>query len=277
MRRFLLPHYDASGILKFQKNEPQVFYDSNVDVINRELTEILLNDKFYSSLLPFLNHNSSFRVIFQMKNMHDWDIYPYLLDDNEVKCIIIAEILPDSRIIETDEEHSFKISRDREEIDADAETDIILKSIDFLTSGYIGLLTIDKNQMNEVHCDSYLLFSNFYTKFKNELDLSCELFEYFKRSELMILSNIFPTLKKDIEVFNNKMYEKFQILSDIIEMIRQKKEIDIELTDIEISENIFNMICDIIPRLKHKVTMMNLLAYLNDYNISYDDMELKQC
>lgn len=271
MRRFLLPHYDASGILKFQKNKPQVFYDSNVDVVNRELTEILLNDKFYSSLLPFLNHNSKFRVIFQMKNKHDWDIYPHLFDD-EVKCIIIAEILPDGRIIATDEEHSFKISRDREEIDADAETDIILKSIDFLTSGYIGLLTIDKNQMNEVYCDSYLLFSNFYTKFKNKLDLSHELFEYFKRRELMILSNIFPALKKDIEAFNNKMYEKFQILSDIIEMIRQKKDIEIELSD-----NIFNMICDIIPRLKHKATMMNLLAYLNDYNIGYDDMEFKQC
>lgn len=265
MKKYVLvPHHDYSGVLTFENGEAKLSASNKLQ--ESELLSMLLKCDRYRDIIPFLNHEHSFEVLFQDAKKHNWDMYPHVdpTFENGINIIILFEYDQSGKCIFEHTRHSFNILEDRQELELEEnQLEKVLSEMDFLSVPYIGIEVIHENGNTEFHhSESYQLFQKFYPKFKKQENIEAELFEYFKRQQLVIVRDLFDI---NIDLMLEQSHEFFTIVSNFI-FNRSEK-------DVLFSEKIKSIMQQMVGYNIHEKNFANcFLKDLFEKKVEYSDM-----
>lgn len=198
---YLSERYDIAGTLFFQKLDNVWKFSKDFDTTEKDYDcmKMIKKDEELSELLDFLPKSHEYRVIFQIPEEHDADIYPHI-EEGRVCVKIINEYFSDKIV-----EPTFNMDKNMLEltdISTPEQLDKALSNLDCISTSLNGIDIYDYDNgiihdfiaPSAVHRNNILFNSGNYS-----------IFEIIKMTQAGIFLDVYPGWKANFDYVQNNV------------------------------------------------------------------------
>lgn len=267
---YFAERYDYRSYLSFDENSQNWILKPNSTTEKYDLLKMIKNHEELGEMLDFLPKDRIYDICFQIPELHEVDMYPWI---EEGKCAIkiIAELGKNYDLLEpiTNIDKNLCAVQD---INSSKDFQRVLNNLETIGSGYYGIMIYDyKEQLvyiYEAPCSFHLKY--IINETGNIIQKQMSAWEIIKMGYVKILEELYPKEAVFVtDIQNNIIVPVFNFLINVVDLNKKLDEQAIEVLKNAPEEvkKLINYATE--NRLNNAVNMWRAII---NHNISFEDM-----